>query len=188
MVLGAGPFQAPLIERAVALGCEVISVDYLPGNVGHRLSHRYVNCSTVDRDGVLAAAREHGVDGICTYSSDVAVPTVAYVAQQLGLPGAPLAAAITMAAKHRFRAFQAQEGLSHPHFVSGTRFAMVADGLSRLRFPAVFKPVDTSGSRGVTRLETGEVQLARRAFDRARNASRSRTVCGVHGATAAARR
>jgi biotin carboxylase len=177
MILGAGPFQLPIIQRAVALGCEVITVDYLPDNVGHKLSQRYVNCSTVDRDGVLAGAQDLKIDGICTYSSDVAIPTVAYVASRLGLPAVSVEAGETMATKHRFRAFLRRAGLPHPRFVAGTNFDSVAATLTRLRFPVVFKPVDTSGSRGVIRLGTNDEQSARHAFDRARSFSRSGTVC-----------
>lgn len=177
MVLGAGLFQVPLIERAVALGCEVITVDYLPDNVGHKLSHHYVNCSTVDREAVLAAAKRLEIDGICTYSSDVAIPTVAYVASQLGLPAVSREAGETMATKHRFRAFLERAGLPHPRFVAGTSLDALSDELGRLHFPVVFKPVDTSGSRGVTRVETHDEASARLAFERARGHSRSETVC-----------
>jgi len=70
MILGAGPLQVSAIRKAVELDLEVITVDYLPENMGHRYSHHFVNCSTTDREGVLYAAREMEIDGICTFSSD----------------------------------------------------------------------------------------------------------------------
>lgn len=177
MILGAGPFQVPAIRRAVELGYQVTTVDYLPDNVGHRYSHHRIDCSTVDAEGVYQAARSLGIDGICTFSSDVAVPTVAYVAERLGLPGASGKAAEIMANKGRFRTFLQEAGLDHPRFVTAGEFARIAEGLPRLTPPVIFKPVDTSGSRGMTVLREINEADARRAFDHAFGFSRSGTVC-----------
>ena len=167
----------PGIRKAAALGWHVVTVDYSPENVGHRYGHESVNCSTVDKDGVLKAARALNVDGICTFSSDVAIPTVAFVCEQLELPGASPVAAEIMATKNRFRAFQLAQGLPAPGFVSGSDLAAMIEGIQELDPPIVFKPVDTSGSRGVTRLDELEPDAVERAFLTAQGFSRSKTVC-----------
>jgi biotin carboxylase len=177
MILGAGPFQVPAIRKARALGCHVITVDYLPHNVGHQYGHQYVNVSTLDKQGVLQAARDLHIDGICTFSSDVAVPTVAYVCEQLGLAGANTGVAEIMATKNRFRAFLRDEGLNCPAFFSGDRYEAIERAMSELRPPLIFKPVDTSGSRGITRIDRVEASSCRAAFLRAQSFSRSKTVC-----------
>src|SRR5258706_11330826 len=89
LVLGAGPFQIPVIERAIELGCQVVTADYLPRNPGHRLGVESWNVSTVDKESVLEMARQTHIDGVLTYGSDVSTPTVAFVAEALGLPGHP---------------------------------------------------------------------------------------------------
>ena len=177
MILGAGPFQLPAIRRAVVLGYRVTTVDYLPDNVGHRYSHRSVDCSTADVEGVYQAARDLKIDGICTFSSDVAVPTVAAVAERLGLPGAGLTSAQIMADKGRFRAFLKQSGLDHPCFFVAQGYEQAVEALARLQWPVIFKPVDTSGSRGMTVLHALNKTEARRAFAYALAFSRSGQVC-----------
>ncbi|MBK8047625.1 MAG: ATP-grasp domain-containing protein [Anaerolineales bacterium] len=178
MVLGAGPGQLPIIQRAVAMGCHVITVDYLPDNIGHKLSQASVNCSTVDVAGVLAAARELRVDGIVTFASDVATATVGAVAAALGLPGCPPAVAETMSNKARFRRFQAERpSLKSPGFTAGTEFAVIAPQIEALRWPVMFKPVDTSGSRGVTSVATFDMDACAAAFAYAQQYSRSGLVC-----------
>lgn len=177
MILGAGPFQVPGIQKAVALGHHVITVDYFPDNIGHRFSHERVNCSTTDRESVARAARDLEVGGICTFSSDVAVPTVGYVCEQLGLPGVSSVAAETMATKHLFRAFLRERGLPHPQFVAARSFDDLHNLARQLRFPVIFKPVDTSGSRGVTKVAKPDERAVRTAFEYARAFSRSGTVC-----------
>ena len=177
MLLGAGPFQVPGIKKARALGYRVITVDYLPDNPGHRYSDGYVNCSTADRQCVLQAAREFGVDGVCTFSSDVAVPTVGYVCDQLGLPGVSQHAAEIMATKHRFRGFLRDIGMSYPRFVSGARFDDLLGAFDELRFPVIVKPVDSSGSRGVSQVQKKGVAALRSAFEYSQHYSCSKTVC-----------
>lgn len=177
MILGAGPFQLPAIKKAAELGCHVVTVDNVPGNVGHAFAHQTVNVSTVDKDGVLRAARDLRIDGICTFSSDVAIPTVAYVCEHLGLPGARPQAADTMATKSLFRRFLKKNGFQCPDFVSGDSLQDVAVCLDNLCPPLVVKPVDASGSRGVTRLDTLEYGEFQKAFQKAQGFSRSHTVC-----------
>lgn len=177
MILGAGPFQAPAIRKAAALGCHVITVDYIPGNVGHQYGHQYVNLSTVDKECILKVARDLCIDGICTFSSDVAIPTVAHVCNGMGLSGASIVAAETMATKHRFRAFLREVQLACPDFLSGNNLEILAENLHHIKPPVVFKPVDTSGSRGITRLDHFDPRSVERAFLKAQDYSPSKTVC-----------
>jgi len=176
MVLGASPGQLPLIQKAVELGCYVITVDYLPENVGHSYSQHYVNCSTLDMAGVLAAAQGLAIDGITTIASDVAMATVAYVAEQLGLPGCLPTVVATMSNKANFRAFQQSHG-GGPGFIAGQHLAAMADDLARLTPPLMFKPVDTSGSRGITRADTLDWAQCQQAFAYAQHYARNKTVC-----------
>jgi biotin carboxylase len=176
MVLGAGPFQAPAIRKAADLGAYVITVDYLPQNIGHKYGHRFVNCSTADKDAVLRHAKEQRINGICTFSSDVAVPTVAYVSEQLNLPGSTTYVAETMAMKDRFRAFLRGAHLTCPGFISGNDCQKILQDVGSLEPPIIVKPVDTSGSRGITRLNEVVPESLTNAFLKAQSFSRSNTV------------
>ena len=177
LILGAGPFQIGAIRKAVAIGHEVVTLDYSPASIGHRFSHRHVICSTADVEGVTAAARELRVDGICTFSSDVAVPAVAHACAELGLPGPSPEVVRRMSLKHEFRALLRECDLPHPAFVSGESVRDIRGSLSSLRLPIIVKPVDTSGSRGVTALRDLDEARLERALLHAREYSRSGTVC-----------
>jgi biotin carboxylase len=152
--LGAGEFQLPSIRAAKELGCFVVVTDNVPGNPGHALGDVSESASTVDVDACLALARKHGVDGVMTYGSDVSTPAVAYVAEQLGLPGNPFASASVLQRKDLVRAFQRDHGMNHPAFVvlgSGEQATQSnADATASFPFPGVIKPVDSSGSKGIT--------------------------------------
>jgi formate-dependent phosphoribosylglycinamide formyltransferase (GAR transformylase) len=177
MVLGASGGQLTLIQRAVELGHYVITVDYLPDNIGHQFSHQYVNCSTVDQAGVLQFAQDLRIDGITTIASDVATATVSFVTEQMALPGCPAQIANTMSNKANFRRFQCKASLNSPDFVTGDRFDQLADKLFGLTPPLMFKPVDTSGSRGILRVDSFDYTQYEQAFDYARQFARSKVVC-----------
>ena len=177
LILGAGHFQLPGIRKAAALGYRVITVDYLADNIGHQYSHDSVVCSTVDQNGVLQVAREWDVHGVCTFCSDIAIPSVALVCEQLGLPGVSTEAAAKMSTKNKFRSFQKDAGFPAPKFVSGSSLEAMFPKIQQLRLPVVVKPVDTSGSRGVTRVDEFKPNAIHRAFEVARSFSRTRTVC-----------
>jgi formate-dependent phosphoribosylglycinamide formyltransferase (GAR transformylase) len=177
MCLGAGPSQLPLIKKAVDSGLYVITVDYLPENIGHRVSHHYVNCSTADKEGVLKAARELDIDGIITCASDVATSTAGFVADQLGLPGAGSSVAESMSSKARFRASQREHGLNCPNFLIGQRLQDIEEQIHTLSPPLMFKPVASSGSRGVSRVDEIGHNLCSAAFSFASGYSRSKAVC-----------
>jgi len=177
MFLGAGSFQAPAIKKAVSLAYEVITVDYDPNSIGHRYSHHFVHCSTTDKDGVLTAAKELAIDGIMTFASDVAVTTVAHVAEHLDLPGPGTHVAAILTDKQRTREFQARSCLSHPPFAAGPPNADTIESAASLRFPVLVKPVDTSGSRGITLVDAPNLGSLLSAARFAGSYSRAGRIC-----------
>jgi len=177
MILGASSNQLPAIQKAIDLGLYVITADYLPQNVGHRFSHQYVNCSTIDQEGILQVAKELNIDGVMTMASDVATPTVGYVAEQLGLTGGSPSAANILSNKAKFRKFQQEQGFHCPEFIVGSQVEDVEEGLTALSPPLMFKPVDASGSRGISKVDKVDKKQTRAAFESAKRYSLSETVC-----------
>lgn len=174
LVLGGTPYQMAPIRYARAQGHRVITCDYLPSNPGHRLADAYFNVSTTDREGVLALARSQSIDGILAFASDPAAPTAAYVAKALGLPGNPLPAVEILTRKDDYRAFLRAHGFHAPAFMAATTLAQARQALAQLKTPVMVKPVDSSGSKGVSRVEHARDMPA--AFARAQQFSRCGSV------------
>ena len=150
LILGAMEMHVPLILRAKELGLYVITCDYIPENPGHKLADEAYYDSTTDLDAVLKLAERLKVDGIMTYNSDPAAPTAAYVAEKLGLPGNPYEAVKIMSEKNLFRDFLYKNGLNVPKFGNFSDSEDVVKHLSEFSLPVIIKPVDSSGSKGVT--------------------------------------
>lgn len=86
MLLGGIRYLLPVIEAAHQQGYYVITADYLPDNIAHKFSDKYVNVSIIDKEAVLAVAKQEQIDGIMSFGVDPGVVTAAYVQQEINLP------------------------------------------------------------------------------------------------------
>ena len=175
LILGAGIYQVPLIERAKKMGLETHVVSYAGDFPGITLADHYYEFDTTDISGVLALAERIKPAGIVTSGTDVAVPTVGAVCDALSLSGISRKVAETISTKDAFRTFQQANRLRAPRFAVIDTHAELPGVLARMPVPLIFKPVDSSGSRGIVRVEKVEDGLA--AFERAQRYSRRGRIC-----------
>ena len=176
LFLGGSKFQIPPIKYAKKQGHYVISCDYLPDNPGHQYADEYYNVSTTDSDAVLALAEKLNVDGIVAYASDPAAPTQAYVANKLGLPSNPYESVEILSRKDYFRKFLEENDFLVPKSNSFD-FESIDQAIAwfdKLEKPVIVKPVDSSGSKGVTKVYTEEELV--HAFSYALEFSRAKIV------------
>ena len=149
LFIGAGPFQAPAIERARAMGLTVIATDRDPEAPGLKQAHHGECVDVRDVDGTLTVARRYGVNGVLAVASEVGVPTAARVAETLGLPGIGVAVAERATHKGLQREAFQKAGVPSPSFVRVRSEAQALAALRSLGLPCILKPSDNSGSRGV---------------------------------------
>ena len=156
MLLGGIRYLLPAIEAAHKHGYYVITVDYLPDNIAHKYSDEYHNVSILEKDKekVLKLARELQIDGILSYAVDPGVVTAAYVAEQMGLPfTCSYEAACVLQDKARFRQFLAQNGFNVPNAKGYSQDEDAIKDVSFFNWPVIVKPVDSAGSKGVSRVD-----------------------------------
>ncbi len=150
LLLGGSAQQVVAIETAKRLGCYTVLCDYLPDNPGQYHADKFYLVSTVDKEAVLQVARDEKIDGVVAYASDPAAPTAAYVAEELGLPGNPYESANILCNKDHFRAFLREQGLNAPEKINLHSSVDSSEVRDKLHLPVIVKPVDSSGSKGVT--------------------------------------
>ena len=157
LLLGGARYLLPVIREAKALGCHVITCDYLPDNIAHRYSDEYHNVSITDLDATLKLARELQVDGVMSFACDPGVVTAAYVAEQMGLPNVgPYESVCILQDKGRFRTFLKEHGFNVPEARSFDRIDDALVQADTFRYPLIVKPVDNAGSKGVGRVDSPE--------------------------------
>jgi len=174
LFLGGSPFQLPPIIYARQMGYYVITCDYLPENPGHKYANEYHNISTTDLDEVYKLACRAGISGIVSYASDPAAPTAAYVGNKLGLVSNPYESVLTLTNKQLYRKFLSSNGFNTPLFVYAKSFAELCEQIDVLKMPIIVKPVDSSGSKGVSKVMCLDELLA--AYTNAIQFSRSKTI------------
>lgn len=157
MLLGGSRYLYPIIRKAHELGLYVITCDYLPNNDAHKLADKYVNVSIIDKEATLQAAKENEIDGIMSFACDPGVATAAYVAEKMGLPFQGSYEAVSILQdKGKFRQFLLDNGFNCPHAKSYTdKNAPYAD-VDYFTWPVIVKPVDSAGSKGVTKVDIPE--------------------------------
>ena len=154
MLLGGLRYLLPVIEAAHRHGIYVITVDYLPDNIAHRYSDEYHNVSIIDKDAVLALAQELQIDGIMSFAVDPGVVSAAYVAEKMGLPfQCSYESACVLQDKSRFRKFLADNGFNVPNARGYCEKDDALKELDYFNWPVIVKPVDSAGSKGVTRVD-----------------------------------
>ncbi len=155
LLLGGAQYLLPVIEEAHKLGLYVITCDYLPDNIAHKHSDEYRNVSIIDKNAVLDTARELGIDGVMSFACDPGVVTAAYVAEKLGLPFAGSYEAVSILQnKGRFRRFLTENGFNVPWAKSYSDPDDALNDSASFNWPMIVKPVDSAGSKGVTRVDS----------------------------------
>ena len=154
LMLGGAPSQVVAIRRAKEMGYYVITCDYLENNPGHTISDEYHNVSTVDKEGVLNLAKSLSVDGVVCYISDPGIPTAAYVAEKLGLPSSPYDSVKILSNKDLFRSYLQKHQFNVPQSKGYATLEEAKAEIHTFKLPVMIKPVDSSGSRGVSKIDS----------------------------------
>lgn len=150
LLLGGSAQQIIAIETAKRLGYYTVLCDFLTDNPGQYAADKFYLVSTTDKEAVLKVAKKENIDGVLAYASDPAAPTAAYVAEKLGLPGNPYESVEILCNKDRFRVFLKNNGFNVPLSKGFSDKSSAIDSSDEYNFPIIIKPVDSSGSKGVT--------------------------------------
>lgn len=155
MILGAGVYQVPLIKKAKKMGIYTVVVS-VPGNYpGFEYAERVCYEDTRDYEKVLEIARREKIDGITTTGTDVAVVTIGKICDELGLTGlsyeAGKIATDKMLMKTRYEEYGVRTAKFREVFFEDKN---LYERIKDLRYPLICKAVDTSGSRGIVKVQT----------------------------------
>lgn len=170
-IIGASYLQEPLITTAKKMGIETHVFAWAANDVGERIADRFYPISIVEKEEILSKCREIGIDGICSIASDLANITVNYVAEKMGLVGNGIESTEISTNKHKMRLAFELNGDPSPKSV------LIHEGEethTSFTYPVIVKPIDRSGSRGITRVN--KVEELDEAINRAREQGFSKSV------------
>jgi biotin carboxylase len=154
LFVGAGRHQRRAIQRAKELGFRVAAVDRNREALGLQEADIARVVDFNDPEAVLKAFARVRLDGVLTVSADRAVPVVAAIAEARGLPGIGTEAAHLLTHKIAMRRRFGEAGVPQPRFAAARTLHETRRAAATVGFPAVLKPADSGGQRGVFRIES----------------------------------
>lgn len=135
------------------MGLSTICFAWQNGAVCKDVVDKFYPISIVEKEQILSICQKESIDGICSIASDVAAPTVAYVAEKMDLCGNSYEVAVRANNKFKMRNAFSAAGIPCPYYKIVTSSEnLIFDG----SYPAIVKPTDRSGSLGITKVNGSE--------------------------------
>ena len=159
LILGVGSAQLDAIRYLRREGWWVIACSHVRQGPGLHISDQFELINITDVDALERLVRNESVDMIYSVGSDLAMPSVAEVAARTGLRSfiSPGVAKI-LQDKTLLREFLSAHGISPVRY---RRIRTPVDVEGWNAFPAMVKPADSQGQRGVFRAESSDQVLDR---------------------------
>lgn len=151
LILGASRYYQKSIEAARRMGHRVLVTDRNPHAEGFRFADAFAAIDITDREATLSYAQENNIDAVIPIN-DFGVPTAAYVADRLNLPGLTPKQADILTDKSRMRALWNQcPELVVQSYPTRTLDEAIHAAETVNQWPIILKPADSrgGGSRGV---------------------------------------
>ena len=150
-IIGASILQRPLVEKAKNMKIETHVFAWTEGCAIIDIADYFYPISVTNKEEILKYCRDIGIDGVVSIASDISMPTVNFVAHGLKLVGNSIETSEVTTNKYLMRQLLIKAGIPCPKFkeYSIPNF----DKHDNLKFPIIVKPIDSSGSRGVTKIE-----------------------------------
>lgn len=155
MIVAGGAWQCPIAKLAKEMGHYVICSNLYEDSPAFAYADKGVVADVLDMERNLEIARELKPDFVLTDQSDIAVPTVAYVSEKLGLKGIGQEIAKRFTNKYLMRYLTAEAGFPSPKF----RLCHSADEAKEFLADvpvSIIKPIDSQASLGVQIVRTPE--------------------------------
>lgn len=155
LVLGGTHDHIKLINLLKERGYYTILIDYLQNPPAKKVADEHIMESALDKDEVLAIARERNAEIVLAICIDQALHVMAYVSERLNL-SCHLSYEQSLDFTNKFR----MKKKLIDHDIKTSKYRILEDNnqhnIKELAFPLVIKPVDSNGSKGVFRINKKE--------------------------------
>lgn len=148
MVIAGGDWQIELIKKAKSMGHYVICSNLYEDSPAFPYADACEVANVLDKEKNLEIARKYMPDAVISDQSDIAVPTVAYLNEQLRLRGIGTDKADIFTDKTLMRQRCKEAGLPVPDFKI-CKTVEEAEKMLLKHGKIIIKPIDSQSSRGV---------------------------------------
>lgn len=148
MVIAGGTWQCPIVKSAKKMGHYVICTNLYEDSPAFKYADIGIVADVLDKEKNLTIAMDYRPDAVLTEQTDIAVPTVAYIAEKLGLKGIGIKVAERFTNKYKMREFALEAGIMVPKYRLCYTAEEAADFLQEVPI-GIIKPIDSQSSRGI---------------------------------------
>lgn len=145
LIMGGMQISCEIVRKAKAMGVYTIVADYnkVEDSPGKQIADEAVDLSVIDVDAVVAYIKTHNINGVFVGFNDMLLPYYAEICKRAGLPCYGTKEQFdTLIAKDKYKALCRQFGVpTIPEYDINDE---------NIQYPVLVKPVDSSGSRGIT--------------------------------------
>ncbi|MGN7756380.1 ATP-grasp domain-containing protein [Chryseobacterium sp. 22532] len=171
-ILGASYLQLPLVQKAKENGLEVHCFAWDDGKaVCKDIADYFYDISVLEKEIILEECKKIGIHGILTIATDICIPSIAYIASNLGLPGNSIECSLLTTNKSLMRKCFKENNIESPQSVTVSEFNIT--DFESFTYPIIIKPSDRSGSLGVIKATSPEE--CKKAIENAVHVSFSKT-------------
>jgi len=149
LIVGGGKWQVPITKKAKELGLVVICSNLHDDSPAFEYADYSYVANVLDKKENLRIAIKHSVEAVITDQSDIAVNTVAYINETLGLNGIDTDTAELFTNKFRMRKELKANGLYHPKYKLCKNINEVIQFYKYINANIILKPLDNQSSRGI---------------------------------------
>lgn len=153
-IVGASYLQLPLVQKAKDMGIETHCFAWEEGAVCKNYCDYFYPISVTEKELILEKCKMIGIDGITTIATDLSIPTISFVAEKLNLVSNSIEVSKNTTNKVLMRDRFLLNKVSSPRYMKINNDEVVFP--EYLKFPLIVKPVDRSGSRGVSKVTNKE--------------------------------
>ena len=145
LILGGMRISCEIVRTARRMGVYTLVADYntIENSPGKQIADEAVDLSVIDVDAVVNYVKNNNIDGVFVGFNDMLLPYYAEICEKAGLPCYGTKEQFdTLIAKDQYKALCRQFGVpTIPEY-------SIDD--ENIKYPVLVKPVDSSGSRGIT--------------------------------------
>ena len=154
LLIGGGTWQVPIAQQIKQAGHTLICSNLYKDSPCFELADHSHVIDVLNKKRNLALAQAYHIDAVVTDQSDIAVPTVAYVAENMNIPGVSESIAELFTNKFLMRSELLASSVNHPKYAVVKNVEQAAHFFITQETWMICKPLCNQSSRGVNLVKT----------------------------------
>lgn len=149
IVLAGTRWQIPLIQRLKEKGYKVIVFNLLSDSPAFAYADEYCIVDITDKEKCFQLAVKYAPKAIMSDECDIAVPTIAFLSERMGLESIGMEMGELYTDKYKMRVFGQRYGFDTPLFYKCRQLSDAIRAFKSFGRKMIMKPLDANSSRGV---------------------------------------